>query len=527
VCAAAAPPDTQARVLAQLNQGSAVAGASLDDLVQTEALAPVQASLAQACTLRTQEGTCLYFPVRACNGVVAYLHAPLRIDAVDPRLFEVFCAHITAGFEKAFLEQKIADLAYRDPVLDLPNRNAFFEWAQTEVNAHTVLAQIDIDNFSDINTVLDLGFGDQVLLAVARRIQAHFPPPVRVARLGADIFGLLGDRQYVTPQAIAGVFAEPFNVGEHALRLSATTGLVVCQDESANGVMALKNSAIAVKQAKMLVRSKHLYFDPAQSSAARDRLLMLSNLRAAFSANRLFVVFQPFVELSTSRIVGAEALLRWRSETGDFIPPDRFIPLAEESGLMVPIGEWIMRTAFREQRRFQAACPGTRFRMAINVSHVQFREPDFVDTLRQAMHDSGIDPASVEIELTESVAIEDVRFIVETLLRVRHLGVSIAIDDFGTGYSSLSVVRELPVHRLKIDRSFVNNVEADPSIARLVIGLARQLSIETIAEGIETVAQREILQALGCDDGQGYLFARPLPAQGLLELLQATCGPAQ
>jgi EAL domain-containing protein (putative c-di-GMP-specific phosphodiesterase class I) len=293
---------------------------------------------------------------------------------------------------------------------------------------------------------------------------------------------------------------------------------VDCHLESTTAHAALQNSAIALKQAKSLARSKCLYFESSQSQAAKERLLLLNDLRTSFLAERLFLVYQPFVELSTGATLGAEALLRWKNDQGDYVAPDRFIPLAEESGLIVPLGQWIMRVAFREHGRLKAAARGP-FRIAINVSHIQFREPDFVDSLERAMADCGTDPRDVEIELTESVAIEDLDHIVKTLERIRALGVSISVDDFGTGYSSLSVIRRLPVQRLKIDRAFVGTLQTDPSIASLVIGLARQLGLETIAEGVETPEQLGSLQELLCQEGQGYFFAKPMQAEDMLAYL--------
>ena len=517
VCVANQASSAEPTVIAAAGHYAEFIGHPLGSIPDPE----VVARLHEALDLRQTvigKCTCLYFPVGGTDGIAAYLNLPDEIDEIDRRLIRVFSTNITAGFENAYLQQKIFNLAYVDALSGLPNRNAFIDFVQNEAGDDSVVAQIDVDNFAEINSVPDIGFGDQVLQAVATRLAERFSPSSRLARLGPDMFGLLGSQDTVSPDAIATVFAEPFHIGEHSLRLSATSGLVLCCVESRNGSDLLRKTSLAVKQAKLLAPSKHLYFDHAQSVLARERLLMLSNLRSAFSSKRMFVVFQPFINLASNRVVGAEALLRWKTESGDYVSPDKFIPLAEESGLMVPIGEWVMRTAFREQRRFQKANGGA-FRMAINVSHVQFREPDFVETLAKAMIDCDIDPHDVEIELTESVAIEDLQRIVDTLNRIKRLGVSIAIDDFGTGYSSLSVIRQLPVHRLKIDRSFISCIEEDPSIARLVIGLARELTLETIAEGIETDAQYKLLQKLGCNDGQGYLFSRPVITEDLVGLL--------
>ena len=327
----------------------------------------------------------------------------------------------------------------------------------------------------------------------------------------------------VNPGAIEAVFSTPCEVAGEKLRLSATTGLLRLGDGPEKAVELLKNASVALKQAKSFTRGKALYFEAAHAASARYRMQLLNRLRLAFSAERLFLVYQPLVELASGRIVGAEALLRWRTEQGDFIPPDTFIPLAEQSGLMVPIGDWVARSALQFQRQL-ADLGHTGLRMAVNVSHVQFREPDFVDKLAGATREFGTPPGMLEIELTESVAIDNIELIEQKLAAVRNAGIAISIDDFGTGYSSLNIVRQLNVDRLKIDRSFISGKtsrEDSFSIAGIVLQLATQLGLKTIAEGIETEEQRQRMLALGCTDGQGYLFARPLTSDEFLAFIAA------
>jgi EAL domain-containing protein (putative c-di-GMP-specific phosphodiesterase class I) len=247
-------------------------------------------------------------------------------------------------------------------------------------------------------------------------------------------------------------------------------------------------------------------------SDIRERVRLLQNLRQAVESERLFVVYQPQVNLSTQEIVGVEALIRWRREDGSFVPPDRFIPLAEASGMIVAIGDWVLRMACHELKRFQAlGLP--QLRMSVNVSQMQFRHPDFMQNLQSALTDTNISPGNLELEITESVAMEDADFMLEILHGIRKLGISIAIDDFGTGYSSLSHLRQLPIDRLKIDRAFVDELTQDVSgghIAAMVIELGRNLNLTVIAEGIEETAQAAQLKHLGCHEGQGYLYAKPL-----------------
>jgi sensor c-di-GMP phosphodiesterase-like protein len=343
-----------------------------------------------------------------------------------------------------------------------------------------------------------------------------------VARVGSDVFGILGPQAEVTAESIIDVFSLPFDVDNESFRLSATTGMVRLDESSLKAVELLKNAGVALKQAKTFNRGKVLCFEAAHATAARERMQMLSRLRVAFSEERLFLVYQPFINLASGRVVGAEALLRWRTDQGEFIPPDRFIPLAEQSGLMVPIGDWLTRSALQFLKRL-GTLGHSEFRMAINVSHAQFREPDFVEKLVVAIVDHGVNPANIEIELTESVAIDNIDLIVQKLAAVRRAGITIAIDDFGTGYSSLNILRQLNVDRLKIDRAFVSGEDSqhgDFSIAGMVLQLANQLGLTAIAEGIETQAQREKMLSLGCIDGQGYFFARPLTPDLFEDYLQ-------
>ncbi|WP_066459483.1 putative bifunctional diguanylate cyclase/phosphodiesterase [Castellaniella caeni] len=407
----------------------------------------------------------------------------------------------------------IHELAYYDALVRLPNRNALLAAIDARAHRGDVVALLDLDGFSDINSILDDSYGDAVLQAVAARLRAIFSPTVLVARLGGDLFGLYGRAEDLGPQRLAQAFADPVPiVAGESLRLSATAGLAQLEDGEQAGVAVLKNAGAALKQAKRFQRGKALYFEASQADAARDRIHMLNELRASFSEERLFLHYQPFVRLRDGRVTGAECLLRWKTPDGRYVPPERFIPLAEQSGLMVPLGEWVIRTALRWRRQL-AALVDPCFRVAINVSYVQFAEPGFGSRVLALLDEAGVPGSQVEIELTESVAINDVELLATRLRELRTCGIRVAMDDFGTGYSSLSMVQRLrlKLDRLKIDRSFVSGGNDQSfEIARTIIALAGHLQVATIAEGIETEAQRAALLAMGCEEGQGYLFARPL-----------------
>lgn len=523
VCAAAEVSGAAPYVLAAAGRFSGWIGQPLagvpDERVRSE-LTKVLASRGNSLG----ESTCLFFGVPGDLSLAAFVDVDRPLGALDRNLLEVFCGNIATAFANVQLLQRVSALAYEDQLLNLPNRNGFLSCIDQRLADGDRLALVDLDGFSDINSVLDQDFGDAVLQGVAKRLRQVFTAKVVVARVGSDVFGLLGPASEINAQRISDVFAEPFAVVRENLRLSATTGLVDLSGETIKGVELLKNAGVALKHAKSFNRGKAEFFEKTLAVEARERMQLLSRLRLAFSAQRLFLVYQPFVELASGRVVGAEALLRWRTDQGEFVPPDRFIPLAEQSGLMVPIGDWVMHCAFLFLKRLQD-CGRRDFRMAINVSQIQFREPGFVAKLLAAIAERGVSPASVELELTESVLIDNVALINEKLSLIRAAGVAIAIDDFGTGYSSLSIIRQLAVDRLKIDREFVSgdeNRHGDYRIAETVIRLADQLGLKTIAEGIETAEQAQVMSRLGCLDGQGYLYSKPLPGDAFEAFLSAT-----
>lgn len=461
---------------------------------------------------------CFYFDVNTSCGMAAYVDVAQPIHPVDRNLLEVFCANVSVGFENVLLHNRLLDLAYHDQLLRLPNRNRFIELInERRGDPAMILGLLDIDDFAEIAIALDHHFGDLVLQTVATRLAQSLSPRIILARVAGDAFGLLGSEDEINPGNISRIFADPFMVQGETLRISATSSLIRLNPNSAQGGELLKDASIALKQAKRFSRGKAKFFSDDLSIAARERMHMLTHLRSAFSSERLFLVFQPQIDLPSGRVIGAEALLRWKTEEGKFISPDQFIPLAEQSGLIVPMGEWVFRTACHQLNHLNRLGYSS-FRMAINVSHTQFREPDFVDMVGRVLRECQVVAAQIELELTESVAMERLDSVTAKLADIRSLGVSVAIDDFGTGYSSLSLLKQLQIDRLKIDRAFIgelNSSNSSDNIASLIVALGRQFNLATIAEGIETEEQRQLLQEMGCQEGQGYLFSRPLPMDQL------------
>ncbi|MFT7776773.1 putative bifunctional diguanylate cyclase/phosphodiesterase [Roseateles sp.] len=465
------------------------------------------------------DGTCLYFGMGRGRAMAALVDVGRELDELDQQLLRAFCSNIAVGFENVVLYSQLLDQAYNDPLLRLPNRNRFVELLDKNLKdpSGVTLALIDIDDFSDINDAFGHHFGDQVLQAVTHRLSEMLGLNTAMARVGADTFGVLGEHGKVCPETVNGVFAEPFVVAGERLQLSATTGLVRLGESKAVGSELLLDAQIALKRAKQQQRGSSQYFSAAMGSDARERFKLLKGLRTGFEESQLFVVYQPQVDLDSGRVVGAEALLRWRTADDRFIPPDQFIPLAEQSGLIIPIGEFVMRTACAQLKKMQILGHAD-FRMAVNVSMAQFRHPGFIDMLARSLRDGGVDGESIELEITESMAMEDAELVLRVLADIKRLGFSVAIDDFGTGFSSLSQLRQLQVDRLKIDRAFVQEAQsssAGSTIAQMVVNLGRGLGLTVIAEGIETEEQRRYLIELGCHEGQGWLFAKPMPADQL------------
>ncbi|GGB44098.1 diguanylate cyclase [Roseibium aquae] len=469
--------------------------------------------------------TCFVF--RASNDVclATCVDTPRCDHEIDHRVIEAFCASVTVGFENVLLNGKLQRLAYRDHLTDLPNRNGFEriidDYLANETDGR--LALVDIDDFASINAALDQHYGDDVLRAIAGRLLDVLGRSVSLGRISGDCFGVIGPEDAVRPDMIDDLFTEPIVVNNEPLRLSATSGFVSLRQSSGSGMQLLKDANIALKQAKLENRGKALVFSENLRTQADARINMLSGLRSAFTSQRLFLAYQPQVTMSDGRLVGLEALLRWRDAHGSFIPPDQFIPLAEKSGLINPIGDWVLRVACDQLRAFLDA-GHHQTRMAVNVSHVQFREPGFVETVAEVLSETGVPAKYLEIELTESVAVENTDMIVSRLQDLRSLGVSIALDDFGTGYSSLSVLKDLPLDKLKIDRSFIRDLhshETATNVADLIVAFGKKMGLELIAEGVETPDQIEILRSMGCEVAQGFYYSRPLEAAQLFKWLEA------
>ena len=434
--------------------------------------------------------------------------------------------------ERKRAEERVQYLANYDVLTGLPNRFLMQDrLTQAIAHAHrnrlrVALIHIDLDRFKVVNETLGYYVGDALLKQAAERVRKASRGADTVARVGGDEFTIVFPNvtSLQTLSAAAEVMlddlAKPFPSEGQELFVSASVGISLYPDDARSVDELIKHADAAMSTAKHLGRNNFQFFTAGMNQEVQDRMLIEAGLRSAIHRNELSLVFQPKIDLATRRIFGAEALLRWKHPKFGMISPARFVPVAEEAGLVGQIGEWVLHTACRQIRQWQDA--GHALQVAVNVSARQFQDYDVAELVKDIMRDTGVMASNLEIELTESAVMNDAEASIVTLERLAALGVQIAIDDFGTGYSSLSYLKRLPLDVLKIDQSFVRDISSDPNdaaIVRAIITLARSLGIKVIAEGVENEAQLAFLNAYGCHYAQGYLFGRPLTAPQFIKLV--------
>ena len=455
-----------------------------------------------------------------------YVRSDKPLGEFSRRLAEVLSVSIAAGLENVALFRKLNTFAYVDQLCQLPNRARFVSLIDERIRLGArdwTVAVIDIDHFSDINAALGHQTGDQLLQVVARRLRGGFAPEVALARVSGDTFGLLGPDAALEPEHVLAMFAQPIVVDGQSLMIHPFIGLEKLAEAEDSGADIFKNANIALSRAKNEHREHWQYFTRDMQVASRQRLNLLHDLRHAAEAKRgLSLHYQPQIEIVSGRVIGAEALLRWTNDRGENIPPQRFIPVAEYSRLIIDFGEWVLCSACEQLREWDRAGFGG-LRMSVNVSPAQFRDPNFVGMARRCILGFGLEPGRIELEVTESMALAEFEMVVETLHKMKRFGVSIAVDDFGSGYSSLGHLHRLPLNRLKIDRSFVSDLKSGSSgatIAEMIVNLGRMLGLAVIAEGVETVQQFDALREMGCQEVQGFYFSPPVPAGEFAALLR-------
>ena len=471
--------------------------------------------------------------------VEAGLDASGRLDHLYGALQDITELHQT--------EERIRQLAFIDSLTQLPNRELFkdrLDVALKLAKRHgrpLALLFLDLDNFKRINDTLGHGVGDLLLQTTAERLKASVrggdsvsrveegEQEDSVARLGGDEFTVLlpevqhSEDAAVVAERIQANLSRPLTLGGHEILVTPSIGIAVFPQDGEDSETLLKNADMAMYFAKRQGRNLYRFYDPSLNESALKRLTMETQLRKAIERNELTLHYQPQLDLLSGRICGVEALVRWTNDLVGTVPPLEFIPLAEESGLIIPIGEWVLRTACQQAKDWREAGMGLE-RMAVNISVLQFVQPGFTGLVAQILEETGLHPTALELEVTESLLMKDPEGAMHTLHALKTLGVQLAIDDFGTGYSSLSRLKQLPLDRLKIDKSFVREVDTQPSDAAIttaVIAMAESMGLRVMAEGVENEPQLCFLKTKRCDEIQGYLLSRPLPAAELTTLLQS------
>lgn len=421
-------------------------------------------------------------------------------------------------------QSRASYLALHDPLTDLPNRVLFaerLEHAVAVVQRHGGSAAVlclDLDHFKEVNDTLGHDTGDLLLKDVALRLQGSLRETDTIARLGGDEFAIIqvgGDQPESAEtlcRRLLSLFDRPARIGDHDTFVGLSIGVALVPNDGGDPLQLLKNADIALYRAKADGRSTFRFFAPEMDAELQVRKALERDLRKALSQSELELYYQPLIDAMGDHIVGVEALIRWHHPTRGMVSPAEFIPIAETTGLILPIGEWVLRTACAQAMQWPDIS------MSINLSPVQFRHPDLVGLVKDVLEDTGLPPEQLELEITEGVLLQDTQAALGTVENLKKLGIRIAMDDFGTGYSSLSHLRRFPFDKLKVDQSFVHVLEKDPNAAaiiRSVLGLGRSLGMVTTAEGVETEHQLGFLRAEGCNQVQGYHLGRPQPAARL------------
>lgn len=436
--------------------------------------------------------------------------------------------------EQDLKEEKnnLKNLAYHDPLTGLPNRNFFQAHLNRTVEranrnkGKVALLFIDLDLFKKFNDTLGHQVGDQLLGKVAKRFHGLLRTVDTIARLGGDEFVVVAEdiseiKQVARiAQKILNSLEPPFSIGGHLCYVSASIGISLYTSAEDNIESLQKRADVAMYAAKNRGRNNFQFYSQEMDARAHELLLLENDLRQALASEQLVLHYQPQVDLSSGRIIGLEALVRWQHPDKGMIPPGDFIPLAEETGLIVAIGTWVIRTACAYARTLrEAGIPPLR--MSVNVSMHQFKAQEFPALVSQVLSETGLEPQWLELEITESIAMENASETISRLATLKKMGVCLAIDDFGKGHSSLSHLKHLPITTLKIDKGFVGDILTDQydfAIVEVIQALGKSLNLDVVAEGVETLEQKQLLCRLGCKVGQGFLFSRPLPADDLLSL---------
>ncbi|AMD00511.1 EAL domain-containing protein [Halomonas chromatireducens] len=457
----------------------------------------------------------------------AYARESHRFSSDDIRFLESLANTLSSAIERRMADERLTHMALHDALTDLPNRilltdrlNMAFSDAQRH-GQHLALLFLDVDRFKNINDVYGHAFGDQILMEIAKRLRGVMRAMDTISRQGGDEFLIVvpelrnDEEAKHVAQKVLGTFVPPFQVEGSEVVLSASIGIACYPADGQEAETLLRNADAAMYVAKEQGRNCYQFYAADMHAKTMEHLMLEGDLRRAIENHQLYLEYQPQLDLTTGGIIGLEALVRWRHPTHGLVSPGKFIPIAEESGQIVPIGTWVLEEACHQHARWidEGFELGT---IAVNVSANQFQQPDFVNVVEAVLKRTGLTADRLELELTESMVMQTMEIVLDKLSRLHALGIKLAIDDFGTGYSSLSYLKQFPLHRLKIDQSFTAGLtegRESHAITQAIIHMGHSLGLDVLAEGIETVEQEELLKTMACNAGQGYRFAKPLPAE--------------
>lgn len=437
-------------------------------------------------------------------------------------VLSLFARNVSLCADIVSLIEKLEDLAYRDPLTGLPNRARFIKEIEDMFRTPErsgCVALMDVDHFNALSSTIGIEAGDQLLINMTSRLLSQFEnEPVSIARISGDTFGLHGPEQSLRPERLQQLFAEPVRSGDSLLPITVTTGMAPVAAPWENAMSLIGGAYAALRMGKNRQRGAVKQYTAEMTLNMRQRMDILRDLRSAVETESFFLAYQPQLSISGEQLLGFEALIRWRRPDGKLVPPDLFIPIAETSGLICSIGAWVFERACRTLRALQDVGLNDVV-MGINVSIEQLRRPDFIPFVQQTLEQVGIRAEQIEIEVTETMAMQEIELVLNSLNQCKQLGLRIAMDDFGTGFSSLAHLQCLPIGRMKVDRAFVVNLDDGghgKAIAQTISHLGQHLDLDVLAEGVETHEQLDQLRQMGYHSVQGYLFGRPMPYDELV-----------
>lgn len=464
------------------------------------------------------------------DGSIIYAEiVPETLDVNDGELSIAMIRNITERIEN---EKQIEFMAYYDELTDLPNRNYFQKVLNDEINISKLKERnlavhfIDLDYFKHINDTLGYHFGDQLLKAFAKRLKKLIYEDIFVARMTGDEFLILQrnieEKEEATnfAEEIINSLKQPLNVNGYEIYTSVSVGISIYPELGQSGSQLIKQADTAMKFIKEENKNDYVVFQHSFTEGFKERLTLETELHKAIKNKDFVLYFQPQIDIKNNQIIGFEALCRWEHSERGLVAPSEFIPLAEETGLIVELGEWVIREACQQNKKWQElGLP--KVKVSVNLSAKQFLQRDLVHKIAQILEETGLEPQYFEIEITESMAMSNEKYIIETLNGFQNLGVNVALDDFGTGYSSLKYLSQFPLSKLKIDRLFIQNkTEQNKAIVKTIIHLSHSLNLKVIAEGVENEEELHFLNSEDCDEVQGYYFSKPVPNQEVLALFK-------